>query len=472
MTIGNGHIGGNGHHGAVAPNNGMGAPPDTIEEVSYDHRAPFEQRLAVSWKQRLKHLVQRIVWIFLGAAGMVAAMARSGSKRTPLRPGAPRIRRILVVRVDLIGDLVLSLPAVRALHRAYPDAEIDMLVRPSTAGVLAGQPDVTRIITYEPNVWRRPTSLIKPRNWAGALRLIETLRATHYDLCVSISGDWASVLAWTSGARRRVGYAGEAYQGLLTDAVPGGRYTVRQHEIEYVRALARAAGGICANDDLPRLHVEPGAATGIQRTLERAGIAGGNRPLVVLHPGAQNGMAKRWPTESWAALADLLVAQLGARIVLTGVPGDAAISGAIVRRARQRIADLTGRTSLPELIALLAHCDVLVSGDSGPLHIASALDTPVVGLYGPTDPAISGPLGPNAIVLRRRIWCGPCYDARATADCRFSNPVCMKGISPEMTLAAVRRQLLRHRSDTILARNLSMDGEHVEPSDSHWLAAP
>jgi ADP-heptose:LPS heptosyltransferase len=100
-----------------------------------------------------------------------------------------------------------------------------------------------------------------------------------------------------------------------------------------------------------------------------------------------------------------------------------------------------GKSSLPELKALLAQSDLVISGDSGPMHIACAVGAPVIALHGPTDPVISGPTAPDALVLRRAIWCSPCYDASATAECRFGNPVCMKDLAPAAVFAAARRRL-------------------------------
>lgn len=453
--------GSNGRHSRAEA---LGHEPEWLDasDGEYDRRAPFDRRLGRIWKYRAKRVVQESVRVVLSIAGGVSSVRLW--PRPPLRAGDPGIRRILVVRVDLIGDVVLSLPAVRALRRAYPDAELDMLVLPSAAGVLAGEPDITRVLTYDPNIWRRPVALLRPRNWDGVRDLLTMLRSARYDLCVSVAGDWGSVLAWVSGARRRVGYAGEAYPGLMTDPVPGGRYAVRKHEVEYVKALARAAGGVVADDALPVLHVAPEGALGVRQTLDALGVGAGSRPMVVLHPGAHNGKAKRWPTASWAALAERL-ADVGADVLITGAAGDAALVGTIARGARAggrtRVHDLAGRTTLPELVALLAQCDLLVSGDSGPLHIACAVGTAVVGLYGPTDPAISGPLAADAIVLRRGIWCAPCYNASTTADCRFANPVCMKGLTPTVVLAAARKQLARRWPDVMLAGVGETEGEQV-----------
>jgi lipopolysaccharide heptosyltransferase II len=446
---------------ATDSKSGVESPVREPQDGYYDRRYPFGHRLVARRLAQTKRAAQRIIWVLLAAVGWLTSF-HLGSRR-PLRARDRRIRRILVVRVDLIGDVVLSLPAVRALRRAYPEAEIDMLVLPSTADILAGQPDVAHVLTYNPNIWRRPISLVGPRNWQGVRDLVVALRGPRYDLCVSVAGDVGSVLTRLSGARRRVGYADEAYPWLLTDAVPGGRYTRIMHEVEYVQEIARAAGGVVtAQDARPVLHLVPEAAEAVGRTLHRLGLDGNTGPLVALHASAQNGWAKRWPAAQWAALANRLTGELGARVILTGAAGDRPLTAAIAARARNGVYDLAGGTTLSELAALLVRCDLVVSGDSGPLHIACAVGTAVVGLYGPTDPRISGPLGDGAIVLRREIWCAPCYNARATADCRFSNPVCMKGLSADAVFAAARRQLMLHAPAAAIACSRTEADEHAE----------
>lgn len=405
-------------------------------EDRYDTRPPFETRLGALLKGLAKQRVQRILRALLGAAGELTATRR---------PAKQKVRRILVVRVDLLGDVVLSLPAVRALRRAYPDAQIDFLALRSTAPILRDDPDMNDIIEFDPHVWRRPGNLLKRETWSEAARMLRRLRGAHYDLAVSVSGDIGSILTRLSGAKRRVGYADEAYYGLLTDAVAGGRYRERKHEVYYVLALAETAGGIVApGDELLRLHVNPEAeitaATLLRSARQELNAQG---PLVAIHVGARNGQAKRWPPAHIAALAERLTRELSVLVVLTGAPNEAPLARAVLRRCHAPILNLVGQTSIPELVAVLAAADVLVSGDSGPMHIACAVRTPVVALHGPTDPAISGPTAPDAIVLRQPLWCAPCYDASATAECRFGNPVCMKGIAPDYVYNAVVQQLRR-----------------------------
>jgi lipopolysaccharide heptosyltransferase II len=426
-------------------------------QTRYDVRPPLEGRLLRAALKRLKLAGQAALRLGVGAAGTLAGGASTRSRGA----GGERIQRILIIRLDLIGDVVLSLPAVRALHRAYPDARIDFLAQPSSAAILAGQPEITHVLTLDAEGMRRPAMMLHRANREAALAMFRRLRQTHYDLCISVSGDIASVVARLSGARRRVGYAGESYRGMLTDPVPGGRYAVRRHEVEYVRELARAAGGRDSGKLLPELRVLPTAAATVEALLAEMGLDAPCGPLIALHAGARNGLAKRWPTAAWGTLGARLVEHLGARVVLVGAPGDGEIAGVIVRLARGGVVSLTGRTSLPELAALLARCDLLVSGDSGPLHIACAVGTPVIGLYGPTDPQISGPLGQRAVVLRQPIWCAPCYDASAVADCRFGNPVCMKTLEPEAVLVAARRLLKEWAGAQARAARVGSDEQHA-----------
>src|SRR5579859_3409057 len=158
----------------------QGDGPDLLpEESAYDQRPDIDRRVEAAVNRRAKRMAQTLVWLLLVVVGRVSTSRANldGRPRRPLRAGDQRIRRILVVRTDLIGDLVLTLPAIRALRQGYPDAEIDALVLPSTRGILEGELAITSIHTYDPNIWRRPVSLINPRNWQRVRALIVGMRA-------------------------------------------------------------------------------------------------------------------------------------------------------------------------------------------------------------------------------------------------------------------------------------------------------
>jgi lipopolysaccharide heptosyltransferase II len=167
----------------------------------------------------------------------------------------------------------------------------------------------------------------------------------------------------------------------------------------------------------------------------------------VVHAGAINGAAKRWPTASWAAFADRLQAQVACRVVLAGAGSDQILARDVMERAKSPVVSLVGQTSVEELVALIARADLVATGDSGPLHLAVALGRPLVAAYGPTDPQVHGPLNPVGPVSlhRKDLPCSPCYSMAAMADCPLGDPICMRLVTvSQMVDSAVA--LLEDRS--------------------------
>ena len=397
-----------------------------------------------------RSIVGKITYLLLSIIGVFLWLRRLGKRYPPLTPATFHPRRILVIRLDLIGDLVLSLTVVRALKRTYPEAEIDLLALPASAKVASYDPNLSEIITYDPNIWRRPKALFQLKNWREVSALRQKLRARHYDLAVSVYANWAAILAVLSGARRRVGYGPEGYPGFMTDSVPGGipgrwRHWApldNKHEVDYCLALAQAAGAtLTPADRIPRLYVDEKTRAEVDQLLLHAGLQP-HKPLIVCHINSNNGQSKRWPIPYWATLIDRLIHQEGAQVVLTGAPGDMPQIDQVTSRMHERAINLAGKTSLTQLAALLQRADLLISGDSGPLHMGVACGTPIIGIYGPTNPSLGGPVSPDATVLRSGIWCSPCYNARDTADCPFYTTQCMKNILPSQVFEIVQTKLV------------------------------
>jgi lipopolysaccharide heptosyltransferase II len=398
-----------------------------------------------------KSISAGLITMLLSVIGMLLLLGRLGRRYAPLTPRSFHPRRILLIRLDLIGDLTLSLTVARALKRTYPEAEIDLVALPSSAPVASFDPHVFEIIAYDPNIWRRPRTLLQPKRWRQLLALRKKLRARRYDLAVSVYGPWAATLAVLSGARRRVGYGSESYPGFMTDSVPGGvpgrwqhgAQLDNRHEVDYCLGLARAAGAtITAEDRIPRLYTDEQTRQETEQLLLDAGMPAG-KPLIVCHVNSNNGQSKRWPIPYWATLIDRLICEVGATVVLSGAPNDLPQVESVMQKTRERANSLAGKTSLPQLIALLQRADLLISGDSGPLHMGVACGTPIIGIYGPTNPALNGPVSPDATILRSDIWCSPCYTGRAPADCRFYTTQCMKNILPAQVFAAAQQKLAR-----------------------------
>lgn len=350
----------------------------------------------------------------------------------------PSPSSILVIRLDLLGDVLFSTVAVRALRASFPGAHIAMLTLPYTAPLARSFTEVDEVLTLDANRIRRPIGLLDPRSWANYWNTFRAIRERHFDVAISVAGRTASLCAFLSGSRQTIGYDLEAYPYLLTDRVPGGRYVERMHEVTYVSRLARAAGATSTPAHL-EAPVDDGARLRVRRLLREVGIAPAES-LVVIHAGSLNGSAKRWPPSCWASFADAVAAGTGAKLVLAGAGSDREIASEVMMRTRN-VVSLVGRTSVDELVALLTEADLVATGDSGPLHIAVALGVPLLAVYGPTDPAVHGPYNPvGPVVLHRRdLACSPCYTMAAVAECPLGDPICMRLVSVgEMVTSAVR----------------------------------
>ena len=414
-----------------------------IDEYGYPLPPGSRRQLRNFVVHNSRHVLLTVISLMMHLIGMLLRWQRHNQQLSPLNTQTFQPQRILVIRVDLIGDLVMSLTAVRALKRSYPQAQIDLLATPASAKIITSDPDLHSVIAYDPNIWRRPQALIKLKNWRELLKLRHHLQQQHYDLAVSLFGPWASILAVLSRARRTVGFADESYPGFFTDPVPGRHWREGEklHEVDYCLQLARAAGAdVTPAERVPSLVVDPSASKQVEEILHKEGMQDG-KPIIACHVSANNGQSKRWPVPYWATLMDRLLREDGSNVVLTGGPGDLPLITAICEKMRARPINLAGKTTLPQLAALLQRADLLVTGDSGPMHIAGAVGTSLIAIHGPTDPAHSGPVTPEATILRDDSWCSPCYMAKGPADCRFFTTQCMKNISPNQVYTLIHEKL-------------------------------
>jgi lipopolysaccharide heptosyltransferase II len=416
-----------------------------LDDYGYPQRSTPRRTLRNSIVHTSRGIVLKSLYLAMSMIGGLLWLRRRKQRQhyQPLTAQTFHPRRILVIRLDLIGDLVMSLTAVRVLKRTYPEAEIDLLALPSSASIIMKDPDLSRIFTYNPNIWRRPRALLQPRVWSEAWLLYHRLKARHYDLAVSLYGHVAAILAVLSGARRCVGYGREGYPGFMTDNVPGRHWDPgdHKHEVDYCLALAQAAGAtIEPADRVPHLVISTQAQQEVVQLLAQQGI-GQDTPLVACHISSNNGQSKRWPLPYWATLLDRFIQEYGASVVLTGAPEDLPLINNVISRMKHQPINMAGKTNLAQLAALMQRANLVISGDSGPMHIAEAVGTPLIALHGPTDPALSGPLSPEAVILRSDIWCSPCYTTKGPADCRFYTTQCMKDITPTRVFDVARHML-------------------------------
>ena len=307
-----------------------------------------------------------------------------------LGPGA--IRRALFIRTDRLGETLLTLPAIAALKRALPDAALTLLVQPDLAPLLTGADGVGDIIAFA-HAPREPW-------WREAIRLGRRLRPHRFDLVVvSNPKKELHLAAWLAGIPLRVGY-GRKWGWLLTHRLADRKALGDRHEVEYNLELVRALGlpAAASGRQLPRFTREQGD---VLRLLDPHGI-GASTPFIAVHPWSSN-PDKAWPADRYQGLIERAAGTLDMPVVLIGGPEEAKGAPSLMPEGRASVVNLVGRLSLTQLAALLERARVLVSNDSGPVHLAAAVQTRTLVLFGTaaaaTGPARWGPWGRGHTVI-------------------------------------------------------------------------
>jgi heptosyltransferase-2 len=338
-----------------------------------------------------------------------------------MKPALRSLNRILIRSTNWLGDALLTTPAVHSIKKNYPDAELTVLARPGVAPLFEADTGIRRVIRYEREG--------RHGGAGGRWRLARELRREGFDGVVhfphSFEAAWISFLA---GIPVRIGYATEGRGMLLTLRRPLPRDFTRRHQVRTFAGLLSLLG-IEADPDPVRdpLRLTVAAAWDRQAAARLAslGIAEGER-LVGLAPGAMYGTAKCWPLTSFSALAARLQREWQARVLFLGTAGDALALGGPGGLAPGSGIDLRGQTSLGEALALIRRCRLLVVNDSGLMHAAAALHTPLVALFGSTSPERTGPWGGTSRVIWKQFPCGPCFK-KVCPEPRF----CLEAITVE-----------------------------------------
>jgi heptosyltransferase II len=339
--------------------------------------------------------------------------------------------KILVRANNWVGDAVMAIPALQAIRSRWPDAEILVLARPWVADLYNGQGYVNGVIVYDRDG--------QHRGFRGRERLAAELRREKCDVAVLFQNAFeAAWLAWRARIPERIGYARDGRSLLLTRAIRVPRKgEIPAHESYYYLHLLRRAGWLADWPAVGRisLRILPEARRAAEQTLARAGSRPGTT-RIALAPGAAYGSAKCWLPDRYAALADSLISDFGADVILFGAPQEREMAERIVRAMRQRALNLAGATHIGDLPALLASCGLFVGNDSGAMHVAGAVGLPVVGIFGPTDPEGTAPVTPRFTLVREPVSCSPCFLRHCPIDHR-----CMTGVSVERVVAAAQEWL-------------------------------
>ena len=334
--------------------------------------------------------------------------------------------RILLVSVNWLGDLLFLTPAIRAIRRAHPDSFIAALSPRRGLDFLEGNPHLNAVIPM-------PEGRGLP-HLAGWLPLIGRLRAERFDAAFLFHRSFTrAAAAWAAGIPERIGYRTAKRGWLLTTAVEMPPPDTL-HKVDLMLRVVEAAG-IRPNGRHYDAGIRPEDERAAGALARELGIGPSDR-VVALHAGA-NWLLKRWPARRFAELADALSERHGAKVLFIGGEGDRPLIGQISGRMRARPLVSAGRTTFRQMGALLKRVQLLISNDSGPLHMGIAAGVPVVALFGPTNPALTGPVnGAKAVTLFGSIGCPvPCY----RLDCPAN--LCMEQITVEQVLTAASRFL-------------------------------
>lgn len=330
----------------------------------------------------------------------------------------PAPQRVLVKEVNWLGDIVMSLPALRAIRRAWPKAELSLLIKRELASFFDGARWIDEVMPY--SVSRGVRGLF------DRARTVAEIGAHRFDLAILFPNSFSSAL-WMAMAkvRDRAGYARDGRGPLLTRKATPSIEALRGHQVHYWLEMVRDTLGIDGEPDELAVEVHEPHCRRMREWLS-ARRRRPDRALIALAPAAAYGPAKEWPRDRYSSLIDLLGDRFGAECVLVGAPNERAECEEVARASRRGALVVAGDTSIGELVALLSLCGGFAGNDSGCMHVAAMLGIPTVAVFGSTDPARTGPLGAKTAVLYRGIECSPCL----ARTCRFGHYNCLNSIEP------------------------------------------
>jgi len=343
------------------------------------------------------------------------------------------IKRILVRGPNWLGDAVMCEPALRGLRRLFPDAQIALLVKPAVADLFVGHPALTRVLTYDTK--GRHAGL------SGKWALAGQLRRQGFDLAVLFQNAFeAAFLTFLAGVPRRYGYATDGRSLLLSDpvAAPDGRTLV--HQVRYYWDLLKPLG-LMGDPSAPELVVFPEEERAMAGRFTQGGLTASD-VVVGINPGSTYGGAKRWLPERFAEVTEQLCRTIResreqqVSVVIFGAKGEERLGQEIAARLSSRSLVLSGATTIRELMAAVKRCAMLLTNDTGPMHIASAFQVPVVAIFGPTDWRTTSPFGSAHAIVRQPVDCAPCLLRECPIDHR-----CMTRVSVEQVYEAAVKQL-------------------------------
>jgi heptosyltransferase-2 len=355
-------------------------------------------------------------------------------------------KKILIRGVNWIGDAILIIPAIRAIRNAYPQAHISLLIKPWVFDIFKQNPDINEIILYDERF----------KGFTGRLKLAKLLRLKKFNMAILLQNAFdAALISWLSRIPERIGYKRHWRGPLLTKAIPVDKEILKQHQVYYYLNLLKKIG-LDSVEPQPYIYLTDDERRYAKKLLNTSLSTHHVSPVVGINPGATYGSAKRWLPERFAELIQRIINELNGSVIIFGSQSETEIVNKIVKEVNIQntkhpsplaphlspILNMTGKTTLRELAALISECDVFITNDSGPMHMASALFVPIVAIFGSTDEAVTGPLGEGHRIINKKLSCAPCLKR----ECPEGHLRCMTEITTNDVFNAVRETLPQKRA--------------------------
>lgn len=339
-------------------------------------------------------------------------------------------KRFLVVRTDRIGDVLLTTPVFKALRINFPDSFISVMVAPIARDIVEGNPYLDEVIIYDKNN--------KDKGFFGFFRMVSALRQRRFDLGLVLhTKKRTNLLCFLAGIKERVGYYNNKFGFLLNKKIPDLRPEGKKHEAQYCLEVLKAIG-IETEDTELFMPLKPQAEVWSDEILSKYKVDRKDI-LIAINPGASC-PSKIWPAERFAILADKLAEKYSAKIALICGPNDLKIASLVLAKIQNPVINLSGHTTISQLASLLKRCNLFISNDSGPVHIACAVGTPVVAIFGRNESGLSpkrwGPLSKQSAVLHKEVGCVECL----AHNCK-KGFACLLAITEDEVLAAAEKLL-------------------------------
>lgn len=343
-----------------------------------------------------------------------------------MKPLPVKIEKILIRSTNWIGDAVMTTPVVRSIRQNYPDAHITLLALPWVADVFSACPHIDQIFVYDKKGIHKGVK--------GRLKLVSDLRAGAFDITFLLQNAFEAALITTLAAiPARAGYTTDGRRLLLTHPVKKTADIGTKHQVHYYQQILTGLG-LGIGPDTLELFLDTKAVREAEELLDQSNI---QPPFIGLNPGAAYGPAKRWPAEKYGKLAKELSNTTGGTCLIFGTDADQQTAEEIAGIAGDLILDLTGKTSLSLALALIDRCQVFITNDSGLMHVAAALQTPLVAVFGSTDHIATGPYSDRAVVIRKEMECSPCMKTH----CPEKHFKCMQTITVQEVAKAAHALL-------------------------------